>query len=445
MDFSKRSKILLEFLDSDANSLRLFEELVLKGGVLTLEEFFGSKDEIRKKLTALDYRAEQVDRIVSFITFDKIRFEGNDLIFLKNRDKEILYENFKELREEFDKNCFGKFNDRLYEEAMFWDELFKRQLKEESFLYGNAIDDSKVRNNLPCFIKSALDQLPKDSALDLGDNFDDVQTNQVNEKFIAVGNFEQVPLINSINNHSLAILYKNVSNMSISKNKYDENEDFEEFQILRSNLNPDANSTRFLTSKEAVSNKDTLNQKDPRKSYDAYAQQNDQSRNVSKDDAVFQKDFHNVLKSIHKSVAQKIEEGQMNTFFGNSENNDNVHFVNSMHVQIQKFEQSENFLKGKDHSFYNEDFMIKYKEFNERARHLLVIFYSMFPISLATDKDKVKTLWKTINGLKDELLKFKAELKSKMRTEEYEAHKYPIDFLSKLIHDNTAKLGQYFN
>lgn len=430
---------MLEFLDNDPSSLKLFEELVLKGNVLTLEEFFSSKEEIRKKLLSLDYQPEAVDRIISFITFDKIKFEGKDLIFLNKKDKEMLLESFKELREEFESKNFGKFNDRLYEEAMFWDEFFKRQFEEKSFLYGNALDDSTIRNSLPSFIKKVLEELPKDKALDLDENLEDIRTNQINDKYIAVGNSDQVPLINSINNHSLAILYKNISALEISKKGFDPDEDFAEFKVVPQNINPNAKMAAPLDIRgDHSSNRKSLGLSDHKPQPPAH--QMNPERQV-RDEAQFRKDFQNVLQSVCRSINHKMNDGHLGNFFGTPESNDNIQFINSINTQIQKFEQSENFLRSKGSSFYDDDFMSKYKEFNERTRHLLVIFYSMFPISIATDREKVRNLYKTFEVLKGEMLKFKSELKAKMRPEEYEAHKYPIDFLFKLIHDGTSRLS----
>jgi len=430
---------MLEFLDNDPNSLRLFEELVLKGNVLTLEEFFSSKDEVRRKLLSLDYQPEAVDRIISFISFDKIKFEGKDLIFLNKKDKEMLLESFNELRAEFESKNFGKFNDRLYEEAMFWDEFFKRQFEEKSFLYGNALDDSTVRNSLPSFIKKVLEDLPKDKALDLDENLEDIRTNQINEKFIAVGNSDQVPLINSINNHSLAILYKNISALEISKRGFDPEEDFAEFRVAPQNINPNAKMAPPLeVSTGSIGGRKSLGLSDVKPQQPAHQSNLEKP---AKDETQFRKDFQVVLQSVCRSISMKMNEGHLGNFFGTPENNDNIQFINSINTQIQKFEQSENFLRSKGSSFYDDDFMVKYKEFNERTRHLLVIFYSTFPISVATDREKIRSLLKTFESLQSEMLKFKAELKAKMRPEEYEAHKYPIDFLFRLIRDGTSRLS----
>lgn len=193
----------------------------------------------------MNVRQETVDRIISFVSFDKIKFANQDFILLNKQDKELLLQSFVELKKQYEEKCFGKFNDRAYEEALFWDEFFQTQLKEKTLLYGNSIDDKEVRNNVPSFIKEKLEREPKCAELELGVNVDEVRNKEANETFTLVGNVDQKTLIGTINNHSLMILYKNLDYRSpLLSSKGNSDEATQEFNLQSSYIQ--ANGSQIM-------------------------------------------------------------------------------------------------------------------------------------------------------------------------------------------------------
>lgn len=76
-----------------------------------------------------DLSNREVEEVLPFITFERNIKDGKELILFNKSDKEMFFNHFPELKNKFWKMNFGKFNDRKYEEALFWNDFFYDQLK----------------------------------------------------------------------------------------------------------------------------------------------------------------------------------------------------------------------------------------------------------------------------------------------------------------------------
>lgn len=427
MDYSETTKTQLTFLDKNPSTYKIFEELVVKNHVVTPSQFFSDKNELAANLRKANMAEEEIDAIVQFISFDKVKVEDRDLVLFTQEDKDLLLKNFPEIRQLYESYNFDKFKDRKHEEALFWNDFFKTQHDENSFLYGNSLDDKKVRKDLPVFIKDKLGHNPIELDFDIYNNLEDICNNENHDKYISVGNIDTNDLIGIINNHSLAILYKSVDpnaekkqalSGKVSKRK-NIKLDVEEFELIESY-------------RKGMVEEELLEPVSPIQRRASFTM-----KNVTKDaqngNPQLLEAFQNLLRGIEKKLNDKKSNGNVTDFFNTSDHDSNTKIVSIINEQIRKAEETEQNEKRNLEDYYDPEFMAKYKEINKKSKLLLKVFYSQFPIDMQSEKDKIGVTLSQLETIVEELKVFKSYVAERYQDSQRKAYIGALNMLEGLV------------
>lgn len=427
MDYSEKSKSQLTFLDKNPSTYKLFEELVVKHRIVTPAQFFGDRSELASSLQKAGVANEDIDTILQFISFDKVKVEDRDLVLFTQEDKELLLNNFPEIRKLYESHNFDKFKDRKHEEALFWNDFFKNQYEQNSFLYGNSLDEKKVRKELPRFINGQLQKQPVELDLDIYNNLEDVKNNENHDKYISVGNIDTNDLIGTINNHSLAILYKNVNpeieaelqmkgKSTKKKNLKLETEEFELVESHRKHMVEE----EILEPVSPIQRRGSFNLK--------HSTRENQSGNPQ-----LLETYHHLINGVERKLSEKKLNGNVTDFFNSSDHSSNSKIVAIINEQIRKAEEAEQNEKRNLEDYYSTEFLSKYKEINKKAKLLLKVFYSQFPIDVQADKEKIGVTLSQLSMVVDELKMFKGHVSEKYKDSQMKAYIGALNMLETLI------------
>lgn len=435
MDYSDKTKDQLTYLDKNPSTYKMFEELVVKNQILTASQFFSDKNELTENLRRANKTDEEIDAILQFISFDKVKVEDRDLVLFTQEDKDLLLNNFPEIRNLYQSHNFDKFKDRKHEEALYWNDFFKGQFEQNSFLYGNSLDDKKVRKDLPNFIKSSLGQQPVELDLDIYNNLEDIKNNENHDRYISVGNVDTNDLIGIINNHSLAILYKNV-NPRIEKQMNIENH-----PVKRKDIKLETEEFEVVESyrKHRVEEEEALEPVSPINRRASFSMKSNGKEAHNGDPQVLEA-FNGLLRNMEHKFNDKRQNGSITDFFSAAETDSNNRIVSIITEQIRKAEETEQNEKRNLEDYYDSDFLSKYREINKKAKLLLKVFYSQFPIDPQIDKEKVGVTLSQLEFLVEELKILRSHISEKFKDSQLKAYMGALKVLENLIGKATGKI-----
>lgn len=406
-DASDRTRLTLEWLQENPSSLALFDELVLKRGILTVNEFFGLAGPLQRKLET-HFNDEVVARMMNFIAFEEALVDDQKVIILTKEDKDMLLDSFSRLREEFERQHFDRLGDRQAEEAEFWNNFFRDQKVERSFLWGGIgeINPRKAANNLPEVVASKLENLPVTRALDVYDNFQEVSNNEAAQRYLKVDNSETTALIRSINNFSLSLLSGAIAEGAAPIEQPP--------QPIAAPMQRPQSLTRPVS-----------------------------TRRVSEGPApALPLQFRSFLLKAQIGFKRKLADPSLNALFQTSPLDQNEEIIKLIDAQVViKMELDAEAKVGKD--IYEAGFRAKYVQMHEKVTCVLRAFYTVLVVP-PTEKSRqnVKEVLYLLSECRNEIKALRGDIKTTMDEGNFSLHCEPLGFLSNLIGQAVAKIQE---
>lgn len=411
----------------------MFEQLVLRSEILTIDEFFSSIETIRSKLKSLNFEPEIVDRLVGFREFEKIRFEDKDVVMFARSDKEALLESFNELKELFDKNLFGIFADRLDEEVTFWDNFMKKLKDDGCYLYGNSLDGKIECTNKPTFVQTKYED--EDDTIEtekFDNNFQDVAVSFKNEKYVKVGNTDVLGLIQKINNQSTTILHRGINhqNKSILKSANKIEMDFSEFELLEEKNKNNSKSSKKMTRNAFLKEQSNLKASSNKK--------HGQNSSIDISEQEFFNEYKKQIACIQKNMQIKLNSGGLQYFFGTEKSSIIIKAINANRSENLSLHDPKNIYVEGD---YDKLFDDKYRELNESSGFLLKKAFSLFPINNENEWRMREKVIVDLKGLCQKVENFRIEISKMMKDEEAIRHQMPVNFLISTLMKSINRLA----
>lgn len=414
----------LSFLENNPSSYRMFEQLVLRNEILTVEDFFHSVLGVKQRLEMLHLEPEIVDRLVGFREFEKIRFEDRDVVLFAGQDRDALLDSFSELREMYDRNLFGVFADRFEEEVAFWDGFMKKLKDEQCYLYGNSLDGKLLCTKEPTFMKTKWNLDTETTPFEF--DFQDVEMNNKNETYVKVGNQDALWLIQKINSQSATILHRGIDH-EIKDNQATNtklNVDFSEFEIPNPVKSTDKKPYHQIESETALKSQ-------------SVQKRSSLIPEVSLSNDQFVSEFKRQAILIQKSLQQRIATGFLGQFFGTEDSGKIIRAINGNRSENLNLHDPKNVYVDSE---CDKNFEEKYKEFNELACRLLRKAFSVYPINNEIDWKLREKVVIELKALFQKLEIFKNDVGKNGREDETIRQQAPLMFLMTTLSRAIGKL-----
>ena len=438
LDFCNKTKKILSFLDENPTINKIFEYFVINKKILTLEEFFKDTKKLKEKLKKDKFEENQINTILQFINFDKVVIEERELILFTREDKLMLLYHFPEIEELYEKQNFGKFNDRKHEEAIFWNDFFMNQQKQNSFISGKDFINLKVKEKVSDFISKKMEKIEKKLEFNLNENFEDLTNIENQEKYLNVPKIEKTNVLNNINNYSLSILYKNINEKQQNNNIFKKNfKNGIKKQMEELKIEEDKNNFEEFYLYEKLKKKKNkeiiLEPVSPLKRRNSFSiNSKKDENNINSSNKQFTLYYKKYISKITNRVKEKISKNSITKFFeNNSENNKIV--IASINEQISKQLNSDELSINKIKKKFINGYFEKYENFNDNLKILLNIFYKLFPIDVEKNGKQIVNIAKKLQSVRNEIREFKRKLQGRLNNDNLRCHFGPLEELEKLI------------